>query len=146
MECLADDGCCRFEATVADDGADERFQRIGQNGRPRGATGSALARAEVQERAQLQIVGDGGKRLGVDEFGSHQRQLLFAGVWLGIEQKLCDHETERCIAKELEALEVVGARTAMGQCQLQQRRILKNIAKAVLQPTQSIRASGHDST
>ena len=96
-------------------------------------TGAHLAFAQTQHRRQFQ--GHGQLKQGVllDQIGAHARQVAFGLVVQLFVQPVRHRQVQHRVAQKFKPLVVVGRKAAVRDRALQQRRIGKEVAQALLQ-------------
>jgi hypothetical protein len=89
----------RIEAAVEEDGAQQRFQRIGQDRRTAEAARFQLAFAQAQELRQFQLLGDFKQRLLLDQVGAQARQVALVDLQVAVVQDGGHHAVQDRVAR-----------------------------------------------
>ena len=124
-----DHGERRVEAAIEKDGAEHRFERIGDDRRAVSATALLLAFAEAQRGAQIERPREPRERVALDEMGADPRQVAFGYLREAVIEKESDHAVQHRVADEFEPLVVNGAVAAVRQRLVQQIAIAKRVTQ-----------------
>ena len=139
LELAEDEVAGGLEAAVEEDRAQQRLVSVGQRGGPLPAAVQLLAPAQDQVLANAKVPGAFGQGPAVDELGAGLGQRAFAEGGEFLIQLAREHELQDGVAQEFEALIGLDGRAlfmrdrGMGQGELQQGGIAKDIAQPVLQ-------------
>ena len=117
-----DDSFCRRRAAVKQDGAEQRFDGVGEDGRALRAAGTQLAGTERQVRVDAERKADCGQRRLLDERRAGTAQIALGIVGPKLEEPARNREVEERVAEILEALVVGFGRAAMRQREVEKRR------------------------
>ena len=118
------------EAGVQEHGAEQGFDRVGQDRWPAKTAALQFAFAQAQVLGQLQALGDVRQRSLLDQVGAQARQIALVDLRVTLEQHRRDDEVEHGIPEELQALVVARPMAAVGQ------RLFKQcwVTEVVIQP------------
>ena len=126
-----DDTVGGVETGVEKHGADDRFERVGENRRAGRAAAAQLALAEADGIAQLERGAEARQRIAVDEVRAHARQLALGDPWKSPVQNRRDRAVEHGVADELEPLVMDRAEAAVRECLAQQFRTAERVIQAI---------------
>src|SRR5690606_26705314 len=121
------------KAGVQVDRADQRLERVGQDGGAVRAARAGLAFTQAQQRRQRQPQREPVQRVLLDQVGPHARQVALRQFRETDVQQVRDGQVQHRVAEKLEALVVVGRETAVRERELEQPRVRERVLKARLQ-------------
>ncbi|MNR17012.1 hypothetical protein D3C85_1336490 [compost metagenome] len=115
---------------IQEDGAENRFDGVGQDGRTAEAAALQFAFAQAQVLGQFQPLGDIRQRRLFDQIGPQARQIAFVDFGIALEQHRRHDEVQHGIPKEFQPLVMARAMTAMRQCLFKQGCITEVVIQA----------------
>jgi len=127
----------RLQAAIAPYGPDQRFERVGEDGRTLGTAPAGLALAQTQQGGQAQVQGEAVQGRLAHEVGADAGEVAFGRIGVPLEEQIRHGEVEHGVTEELQALVVVGAEAAVRQRAAQQRGVGEAVAQAALKRVES---------
>ena len=119
------------ETGIEKDRAEQRLQRVGENGRAIRSTRQGFAFAKEQTRAETQISSHCRQRLRAHQSRAPIRQPTLVNDATGVEQS-ADGQPKRGVAEKLKTLIVMRSVTAVGQRGIEQTAVAKGVTEAIL--------------
>ena len=117
----------RDHATVEQRRAEDRLQRIGEDGFAQVAAALEFAGTQPDVIAELEFAGDLGQRPVAHQARAHSGKVAFRGVGPALEQQRGNGEVQQRIAEKLQPFVVRIAAAAVGQGLLEQAGVLEGI-------------------
>ena len=129
-----DDGLRDRKAGVEIDRAEQRFERVGENGLAPVTAGLAFPAAEYQVFADLEFRRNGGERRVLDERRSQPAQVALVRLRSQTEQRFRDNEIEYGVAQEFEALVIAPLGAAVCQRPREQALVFEPVLQRLFEP------------
>jgi hypothetical protein len=120
-----------IETGVQENGAEQRLDRVRQDGGTAETAALQFAFAQAQVLRQFQPLGDIRQRSLLDQIGPQARQVAFVDLGIALEQHRRDDEVQHGIPQEFQSLVVARTVTAMRQRLFKQGRITEVVLQAV---------------
>jgi hypothetical protein len=125
-----------LEAAGQVDGAEDRFDRVGEDRCLVAATGGLLTAAELDVLTERDLAADAGQRTCIDDGRAQLGQAALGQLGMAAVERLGDDDTEHGVAEELEALvggepAVLVRERAVRQRSLQQLGVQDRIPEGV---------------
>ena len=127
-----------IEAGIEEDRADQRLQRIGQDGGALRATAARLALGQAHHLGQAELQRHAVQAVLAHQVRAHARQVAFVGAGEALEQQAGNGQAQHRIAEEFQAFVVVGAEAAVRQRPGEQLRLAEAVADAGLEFVESL--------
>ena len=129
-------GLGRRVATVQEDGADDRLQRVGQDRRPLRAAATPFTFGQAQQFGQAERQRRAVQAVFAHQVGAHAREVTLVAAREALVQQRRNPQAEHCVTQEFEPLVVFGAEAAMRERLHQQRWPGEVVAQPPLQGLQ----------